>query len=176
MTSSARSKSSSSKEKSQLPRDAIALLKADHRQVAAWFDEFENSRSPDKKATLAHQICKALTAHTMIEEQIFYPAFLKATRDKALHHEAQIEHQGAKALIVQIENSGPRDEFFDSKVKVLSEMIKHHVKEEEQTDGMFAEAKKSKMDLVALGREMQKRKQEILGRGDEKSSAPRRAA
>ncbi len=176
MASSARSKSSSSKEKLQSPTDAIGLLKADHRQVEEWFEEFEKSRSRDRKATLAQQICKALTAHTMLEEQIFYPAFLKATRDKALHHEAQIEHQGAKALIAQIENSGPGDEFFDSKVKVLSEMIKHHVKEEEQPDGMFAEAKKSGMDLAALGHEMQKRKQEILGRGNDKSAAPRRAA
>jgi hypothetical protein len=101
--------------------------------------------------------------HTTIEEEIFYPAFLAATKDKDIHHEAIIEHDGAKSLISEIEQSGPSDDFFDSKVKVLSEMIKHHVKEEEQPDGMFAEAKASKMDLEELGAELLGRKRELAG-------------
>jgi hypothetical protein len=99
----------------------------------------------------------------MIEEEIFYPAFLDATHDKDMHHEAIIEHAGAKKLIAEIESSNPANDYYDSKVKVLSEMIKHHVKEEEQKDGMFAEAKRSKkMDLVALGAAMAQRKQELM--------------
>jgi hemerythrin superfamily protein len=142
-------------------RDAIALLKADHRQVAEWFDEFEGARSADKKQKLASQICGALRVHTAIEEEIFYPAFIQATKDKDIHHEAIVEHAGAKDLISQIEESGPTDDYFDSKVKVLSEMIKHHVKEEEQPGGMFAEAKASKMDLEELGGELLRRKAEL---------------
>jgi hypothetical protein len=46
---------------------------------------------------------------------------------------------------------------------VLSEMIKHHVKEEERPRGMFAEARKSKMDLYELGAELLARKQELMG-------------
>jgi hypothetical protein len=101
--------------------------------------------------------------HTEIEEQIFYPAFLKATKDKDMHHEAVIEHDGAKKLIAEIEASDPSDDYFDSKVHVLSEMIKHHVKEEEKSDGMFAEAKKSKMDLADLGRQLSERKRVLSG-------------
>lgn len=144
-------------------KDAIALLKADHRQVADWFEEFEGARSADKKQKLAAQICGALRVHTAIEEEIFYPAFIQATKDKDMHHEAIVEHAGAKELIAQIEESGPADDYFDSKVKVLSEMIKHHVKEEEQPGGMFAEAKASKMDLEELGGELLRRKQELSG-------------
>jgi hemerythrin superfamily protein len=151
-------KSKPGKAKSQ---DAIALLKADHRQVEKWFKEFETARSAKRKQQLATAICGALTVHTEIEEEIFYPAFLKATKDKDLHHEAIVEHDGAKKLIAEIERSSPSDDYFDSKVHVLSEMIKHHVKEEEQADGMFAEAKKSNMDLLALGRELLRRKQEL---------------
>jgi hemerythrin superfamily protein len=143
--------------------DAIALLKADHRQVKEWFEEFESARSANKKQGLATSICKALTVHTTIEEEIFYPAFLQATKDKDMHHEAVVEHDGAKKLIAEIEQSSPADDFFDAKVKVLSEMIKHHVKEEEQADGMFAEAKKSRMDLEALGAELQARKEQLEG-------------
>ena len=142
--------------------DAISLLKADHRQVEQWFEAFEKTRSDSRKQDLATRICKALTVHTTIEEEIFYPAFLEATEDKDTHHEAEIEHAGAKNLIAQIEKSGPADDYFDSKVKVLSEMIKHHVKEEEQRGGMFAEAKQSDMDLAALGAQLASRKQQLM--------------
>jgi hemerythrin superfamily protein len=141
--------------------DAIALLKADHRQVETWFEQFDKARSTQKKADLAARICNALTVHTTIEEEIFYPAFILATKDEDLHHEAVIEHDAAKKLIADIEASGPADDYYDAKVKVLSEMIKHHVKEEEQPGGMFAEARKSRMDLLALGGEMAARKGEL---------------
>lgn len=143
-------------------QDAIALLRADHRQVEEWFEAFESSRSEKRKLDLATKICTALRVHTQIEEEIFYPAFLEATGDKDIHHEAEVEHAGAKALIAQIEKMRPDDDYYDAKVKVLSEMIKHHVKEEEQRDGMFAEAKKSDMDLVELGAEMAARKAELM--------------
>ena len=142
--------------------DAIALLKADHRQVEQWFEEFQSARSSSRKQTLAVNICNALKAHTTIEEEIFYPAFLQATRDEDKHHEAIIEHDGAKKLIAAIEASTPDDEYFDARVTVLSEMIKHHVKEEEQASGLFAEAKQSKMDLVEIGRQLAARKRELL--------------
>src|SRR6187402_3965149 len=106
----------------QAEKDAIALLKADHRQVEEWFEQFEKARDDERKQELATRICNALKVHTTIEEEIFYPAFLEATDDKDLHHEAEIEHDGAKNLIAQIEESSPDDEYFDSKVKVLSEM------------------------------------------------------
>jgi hemerythrin superfamily protein len=143
--------------------DAVSLLKADHRQVEGWFDALAGGRSSRKKQTLASQICAALRVPTTIEEEIFYPAFMKATKDKDIHHEAVVEHDGAKKLIGQIEQSDPADDYFASKVKVLSEMIKHHVKEEEQADGMFAQARESKMDLEKLGTKLASRKQELSG-------------
>jgi hemerythrin superfamily protein len=141
--------------------DAVALLKADHRQVEAWFSQFSKSKNAQKKQQLATQICNALMVHTTIEEEIFYPAFMEATGDKDMHHEAVVEHAGAKTLIAQIESMSPGDDYFDAKVTVLSEMIKHHVKEEEKPGGMFAEAKKSDMDLQALGEQLRARKQEL---------------
>lgn len=141
--------------------DAIALLKADHRQVEAWFSQFEKASAASRKQQLAGRICAALTVHTMIEEEIFYPAFIESTGDKDIHHEAIVEHAGAKQLIADIQGMSAGDDFFDAKVKVLSEMIKHHVKEEEQPGGMFAEAKTSAMDLKALGHQLRARKQEL---------------
>jgi hemerythrin superfamily protein len=152
-------------------QDAIALLKADHRQVEQWFEEFASARAANRKQSLAASICNALRVHTTIEEEIFYPAFLNATKDKDMHHEAVVEHDGAKKLIAEIEQSSPSDDFFDAKVSVLSEMIKHHVKEEEQPGGMFAEARKSKMDLEALGAELQARKQQLEGEMEQARAA-----
>ena len=118
--------------------DAIALLKADHRKVEGLFEDFEAARKPERKQALASQICMELSLHAMIEEEIFYPA-CKGEVDDRLLEEAYVEHDGAKILIAEIEASSPGQEFFDAKVKVLSEQIKHHVKEEEKrAEGLFA--------------------------------------
>lgn len=146
--------------------DAISLLKADHRQVEKWFAQFKKSRAASKKGQLAEQICNALKVHTTIEEEIFYPEFLAATDDKEMHHEAEVEHAGAKKLIAEIEASSPDDDYFNAKVTVLSEMIKHHVKEEEQPGGMFAEARKSDMDLDDLGTRMKAKKGQLESNGN----------
>ena len=142
--------------------DAIALLKADHREVEGYFEAFEKARSDDRKQQLAEKICRALTVHTTIEEEIFYPAFLEATEEEELHHEAAVEHDGAKKLIAEIESSGPDDDYYDAKVTVLSEMIKHHVNEEEKRDGLFAKSRQSEMDLEALGEQLASRKAELM--------------
>jgi len=142
--------------------DAVALLKDDHRQVKAWFIAFAKSRTSKIKQSLATRICNALRVHTQIEEEIFYPAFFDATRDKAVHHEAVVEHASAKSLIDEIERSTPSDDYFDAKVQVLSEMIAHHVKEEEQPGGMFAEARQSAMDMVSLGQRLFDRKSALM--------------
>jgi hemerythrin superfamily protein len=152
----------SSTAKSRTP-DAIALLKADHRQVKEWFSEFDKTQSQSKKQQLATHICDALTVHATIEEEIFYPAFIESTGDTDIHHEAVVEHAGAKQLIAEIQEMSPEDDYFDAKLTVLSEMIKHHVKEEEQPGGMFAEAKKSGMDLASLGGQLLARKKELQG-------------
>lgn len=141
--------------------DAIALLTADHKQVAEWFDQFEKSDSDETRQTLAEQICTALTVHATLEEEVFYPAFLEATGAIDLHHEAEVEHELAKNLIAEIEDSDPDDEYFDAKVTVLAELIRHHVNEEEQSDGMFAKARESDMDLDSLGEQLRERKEEL---------------
>src|ERR1700730_12872862 len=157
-------------------RDAIALLKSDHRQVEEWFTQFESARSDQRKEKLALQCCQALKVHTRIEEEIFYPAFLEATEEEDIHHEAEVEHDGAKKLIAEIEASQPDDDYYDAKVKVLSEMIKHHVKEEEKRDGMFAKARKSDMDLKALGEQWAARKAALMGgEAEEEEPSARRS-
>jgi len=141
--------------------DAIALLKADHRKVEELFAKFENAKGDGVKRRLAEEICLELTVHTRIEEDIFYPA-CKGKIEEDLLDEAYVEHDGAKVLIAEIEGGGPGEEFYDAKVKVLSEMIEHHVEEEEKrSEGMFAQARAAGLDMDALGEQMAAEKEKL---------------
>ncbi len=141
--------------------DAIALLKADHRKVEDLFAKFEAAKGAEKKRALAKLICTELTVHTIIEEEIFYPACTGEIDDDIVS-EAYVEHDGAKVLIAEIEAATPEDEFYDAKVKVLSEQIKHHVHEEEKrSEGMFAQARAAGLDIDALGARLLARKREL---------------
>ena len=142
--------------------DAIALLKADHRKVEELFANFEEAKGDGRKKALAEQICMELTVHTRIEEDIFYPACRGQIED-ALVNEAYVEHDAAKVLIAEIEAGGPGEEFYDAKVKVLSEMITHHVHEEEQrSEGMFSQAREAGLDMDALGAKMAAEKASLI--------------
>ncbi|MCW1430278.1 hemerythrin domain-containing protein [Novosphingobium sp. JCM 18896] len=142
--------------------DAIALLKADHRKVEELFEQFEKARDDNRKQVLATQICNELKVHTAIEEEIFYPAFKGKIEDDTLA-EAYVEHDGAKVLINDIMAGSANDEFYEAKVKVLSEEIRHHVHEEEMpSEGMFAQCRRTDVDLVALRDQMAARKEELM--------------
>lgn len=143
-------------------QDAIALLKADHRKVEDLFEKFEKAKGSERKQSLATQICTELTIHTIIEEEILYPAS-KGEVETDLLDEAYVEHDGAKVLIAEISAGSPDDEFYDAKVKVLSEMIEHHVEEEEKrVEGMFSQARKAGLDMDALGERMAAEKKALM--------------
>ena len=142
------------------PKDAIALLKADHDAVSQLFDEYEGARSVPNKKKLVAEICTALSVHAQIEEEIFYPAVKSALKDKLLVPEATVEHAGVKDLIAQFEGTDPDGEMYDAKVKVLSEYVKHHVNEEQNE--MFPKAKASSLDMVELGARLAARKEDLL--------------
>ncbi|HEY2753590.1 hemerythrin domain-containing protein [Phenylobacterium sp.] len=140
---------------------AVSLLKKDHREVEGWFDEYEQLENDREKRELFNKIALALKVHTTIEEEIFYPEERGDVEEDMLD-EAYVEHDGAKKLIAEIEVMKPADEFYDAKVKVLGEYIKHHVKEEEQPGGTFSQAKRGDEDLDAMGERLKARKAELM--------------
>jgi hypothetical protein len=140
---------------------AVRLLKEDHREVEKMFDEFEQLDDEQEKLELFNRIAMALKVHTQIEEEIFYPEERGDVEDDMLD-EAFVEHDGAKKLIAEIEAMEPGDQYYDAKVKVLGEYIKHHVKEEEQPGGIFAQAKKGDEDLDEMGERIAARKEELM--------------
>ena len=140
---------------------AVTLLKGDHREVEGWFDEYEQLEADAEKLALFNRIALALKVHSQLEEEIFYPEERGDVEDDMLD-EAYVEHAGAKKLIAEIEAMKPSDDFYDAKVKVLGEYIKHHVKEEEQPGGIFAQAKRGDEDLDAMGERRKARKEELM--------------
>ena len=156
--------------------DALKLLSADHREVEELFEKFEKASRDGTKEKIAKQICTELKIHAQIEEEIFYPALRGKISDDDLD-EAIVEHDGAKVLINDIEAGSPDDDFYDAKVKVLQEEIEHHVKEEEkQRDNIFTQARKTDVDLVALGEQMAARKQELKDQAESEGLPPARTA
>lgn len=147
-------------EKIQKAQDATTLLRADHKLVSGLFAEYDKTRSSAEKKQLVAKICKELSVHAQVEEEIFYPAVKLALKDKELIPEATVEHSTLKDLIAQVEGMEPDGEMFDAKIKVMSEYVKHHVKEEQEE--MFPKAKSTRLNMVELGVRITERKAELL--------------
>ena len=160
MTSTIQSKNTKAADPHAATLDAISLLKADHKAVSALFTDYESARSSSKKKGIVAEICTALSVHAQIEEELFYPDVKLALKDKMLVPEATVEHAGVKDMIGQLEGIEPDGEMYDAKIKVLSEYVKHHVKEEQNE--MFPKVKESSLDLAELGARMTARKSELL--------------
>ena len=143
--------------------EAITLLTEDHKKVKKLFADFaklaKGDGSDKAKAEVVRQICRELTIHAQVEEEIFYSAVRAAIKDNDLMDEADVEHAGAKNLIAQLEAMTPAHDHYDATVTVLGEIIDHHVKEEEGK--MFPKAKKAKVDTAALGAALTQRKHEL---------------
>jgi hemerythrin superfamily protein len=148
---------------SKSQKDAIKLLTDDHAKVKKLFREYEKltkKEDQEGKEELAQQICKELTIHAQLEEEIFYPAAREAIKDDDLLNEALVEHSSAKNLISEIKSMKIDDPMYDAVVTVLGEYVNHHVQEEEEK--MFPKVQKSKMDLEGIGNEIAERKEELM--------------
>jgi len=140
----------------------VKLLKQDHRAVAEALEEFESAEQEEKQA-IAQHICRMLTVHAQIEEELLYPAARDAfdSEDAHLVAEARVEHASLKELIGQIEAHEEVDEEYEAKLCVLGEYVKHHVSEEEGE--LFPRLERSSLDLEALGERLEERKRELMG-------------
>ncbi len=143
--------------------DAVTLLDDEHIAVKKLFQEFnklaENDAPADERKAIADKICTELTIHAQIEEEIFYPPVREATGDDDMMDEADVEHAGAKDLIAQISAMEADESHFNAKVKVLGEMIDHHVGEER--DAMFPKARGTDLDLADLATKLAQRRSEL---------------
>jgi hemerythrin superfamily protein len=159
MATKTKNKSAPARKPASVPFDAMSLLEADHREVDSLFSDFEAAAAAEEKKDVARKICAALRVHAQIEEELFYPAARKATKETDLLDESLVEHAGAKVLIAEIEAMQPGMPLYDAKVSVLGEQIRHHVEEEE--GDLFPKVRETQLDLMALGAKMAQRKAEL---------------
>jgi hemerythrin superfamily protein len=156
--------------------NAVEILKQDHDEVEKLFDQYEDAKeegNAELKVEIVTAVCKALTMHASVEEEIFYPAMRRHEEAAAdLVDEAAVEHQTLKNLVGELVDATPDDDLYDAKVKVLSEYVKHHVKEEEGE--LFPMARKSELDLDELGAKLLQRKAELAA--DAERPARRRSS
>lgn len=151
-------------------QDAIDLLKSDHRKVESLFADFKKADDKRTKTSIGRRICEELDVHAKIEEKIFYPAS-KREADEAEDevNEGIVEHEGIKRLVRQLLQMSASEEFYEARMTVLEEYVKHHVKEEEAS--MFPRIVESDLDLKALGAKMMREKAKLQGKGGRSMSA-----
>jgi len=144
--------------------DAVDMLKADHKKVKELFSEFEDADSPKEQKRIADEAMMELKIHTVLEEEIFYPTVRREIDDEdKIMEEADEEHHVAKMLIAELEQMQEDDEHFEAKFTVLAESVRHHIKEEEGE--MLPRAKKTDVDMKALGEKMMERKEQLKSEG-----------
>jgi hypothetical protein len=157
-------------------QNALKLLTQDHRRVEGLFEQFENAKGASAQQQIVRQICTELKVHAMLEEEIYYPAIRGKIDDDDLD-EAYVEHDSAKLLINELEAAEPSEDFYEAKVKVLKELIEHHVKEEEkQSDNLFQQTRATDVDLDALGEQMAARKAELMALAESEGLPPAQPA
>jgi hemerythrin superfamily protein len=143
---------------------ATDLLKKQHKEVKALFKEIEDTEGARERRQLMNEIATALEGHTVIEEEMFYPAVrgLETQKAEEMVLEAFEEHHVVKLVLAELPNVDPEDERFEAKMTVLSELVDHHADEEEKE--MFKLASKlGKDELEALGEQMEQRFEALRG-------------
>ena len=144
--------------------DAITLLKADHAEARQLFERFDElcaqHADADSRQSLIENLCAVLTAHTMIEEELFYPLVRNSIADPHLLDRALEDHGRAKELIAQLVDASAGDPLFNTRVRLLRDAIDQHVADEEAL--VFPQVNQAQLDLPAMAHKMAARKEEIL--------------
>jgi hemerythrin-like domain-containing protein len=156
--------------------DVLAILQDDHKRVQKLFKQFEKADREDTQALrqIAEQACMELQVHARLEEEIFYPALREAIDpdEMEMMDEATVEHDSAKQLMAQLRELQPGDDKYAATFTVLGEYVRHHVEEEEKE--IFKHAKRAKLDMQALGEQVQERRAQLTGamQGGAQARAP----
>lgn len=139
----------------------IGMLKEDHEKVKGLFEEFEQADGREK-ADIAKTAIQELEVHAELEEKLIYPAIREEIDEDEMMNEAIEEHHVVKLLIAELKKLKASDERFEAKFSVLSEMVKHHVEEEEGE--MFPKAERADLDWEDLEARVTKRKEQLLSK------------
>ncbi len=155
MPTATRRRSARASRSSSRPQDAIAVLKADHREVEKLFKQFESTSAPARRRTIMRSIVEALSRHAAVEEQLLYPwarEYIEDVDDDVF--EALEEHRVVKWLLRELDHMDPEDERYEARATVMMEMVRHHVEEEEDELFRYLRDVGTRAELLELGEEL----------------------
>ena len=116
--------------------DIFEVLKKDHRAVLELLEKLESSseRAGKTRKKQFDQLKQELLPHMFAEENYFYQYLLDRTSDKQEREkifEGIEEHRAARSVLADTESVSFTDEHWQPDIKVLKELINHHIEEEE---------------------------------------------
>jgi len=157
----------------------VQMLKEDHSKVKDLFEEFDSAEGRER-GEIAKTAIQELEVHADLEETLIYPAIRKEIDEDDMMNEAVEEHHLVHVLIKELKKLKPNDEKFQAKFKVLGELVKHHIEEEEEE--MLPQAEESELDWESLEPRVMKRREALMakangrGKGSTRSSSSSRAS
>ncbi len=155
--------------KAAVATGVVEMLKEDHEKVKGLFEEFE-SAEPKQRGDIAATAIMELEVHADLEEKLIYPAIREQIDDDEMMNEAVEEHHLVHVLIKELKKLKPKDEVFQAKFKVLGELVKHHIEEEEGE--ILPKAQESDIDWESLESAVMKRRDAVIAKlsGSKKTS------
>ncbi|MGE0468309.1 MAG: hemerythrin domain-containing protein [Nitrospira sp.] len=147
--------------KAEVATGVVEMLKEDHEKVKGLFEEFESAEQKQQGDIAATAIME-LEVHADLEEKLIYPAIREQIDDDEMMNEAVEEHHLVHVLIKELKKLKPKDEVFQAKFKVLGELVKHHIDEEEGE--ILPKAQESDIDWESLESAVMKRRDAVIAK------------
>ncbi len=153
--------------------NAIELLKGQHREVEALFGKFEKAGEGARKTKerLCRDISDRLAIHAEIEEKIFYPESKQEDTEDILRESVE-EHLAMKRTLADVIESEIEDAQFDARMKVLHELVQHHVEEEEHELFPKVQQDCSREELEDMGARMERLAEDLVMEGEPSKNVP----
>ncbi|MCC2640133.1 MAG: Hemerythrin cation binding region [Nitrospira sp.] len=158
--------------KAVMASGVVEMLKEDHNKVKGLFEEFESAEGRER-AEIAKTAIQELEIHADLEERLIYPAIRQEIDEEDMMNEAVEEHHLVHVLIAELKKLKPNDDKFKAKFSVLSELVKHHIEEEENE--MLPQAEQSDIDWEALEVRVIKRKEALMAKSTGRGKSNRRS-
>jgi hemerythrin superfamily protein len=138
------------------------VLKKDHDKVKGLFKQI--TRKKESPENIFPQIQHELEMHFQGEEKLLYPFLKEKAETHDITMESMEEHNVSKKELSELSSLSTDDEWFSPKIKVLQELINHHIEDEETL--LFKKAKKvmGKQQAEEMAVRWDQEKQQMMGK------------
>jgi len=139
-------------------------LHNDHSEVDTLLGNIMDSQDSTERARLFSEMRHKLLPHLQAEQEILYRRLEtgKDEESRKFGHEGTSEHRMVEQQVAKMTGMGdPVSDKWTAELKVLQDLIEHHVDEEESTGFSCARDEFDKQQLEAMSHEFQTRKAQL---------------